>query len=722
MQYRFLLASLSILFTISLTAQKQIEISDIWKDYIFSARGVAGFNFMDDGNYYTLLANDNIEKFNFETGEKVETLLNGRSIKNQLRIESDIDAYNFSEDESQVLLSFESEAIYRRSSKGYFYVYNFSTRNLSKVSEEKISFASFSPDGLKVAFVESNNLFYKNLKSGQLTQITFDGKHNEVINGMADWVYEEEFVITKTFEWSNDSKSLAFIKFDESEVRMYTLEYFRNGMYPEPYTFKYPKVGEANAKVSVHVFSITRGKTTVIDVGNLDDMYIPRIQWTNDSNLLCITKLNRHQNHLQLLLTDVKKNRSTVMLDEVNKYYIDVTNSLTFLKDGKNFIWTSEEEGYNQVYIKAIDGNMSRNITPGNYDVISFYGVDEKNKKIYFKAAKESPMDHQIFEIDLNGKDLKCLTPALGIHNADFSATFDMFVDNHSTINTPPTYNVLSREGKQIRSIEENTTVKNRQLEFGTSNVEFLSITTEDDVELNAWMIKPADFDPAKKYPLFMTQYSGPNSQSVTNSWIGINYWWYQKLAQEGYIIVCVDPRGTGARGEEFRKMTYMQLGHYETIDQIASAKYFGDLDYIDKNRIGIYGWSYGGYMSSLCMLKGADVFKAGIAVAPVTNWKWYDSVYTERYMRTYLENKEGYDKNSPIHFADKLEDPFLIIHGMADDNVHFQNSIEMASALIEADKQYDTYFYPNKNHGIFGGNTRNHLFQKMTNFVLENL
>jgi dipeptidyl-peptidase 4 len=395
---------------------------------------------------------------------------------------------------------------------------------------------------------------------------------------------------------------------------------------------------------------------------------------------------------------------------------------LTFLNDNSGFIWASEKNGYNQVFLYGMDGKEKVALTPGSFDVISLYGIDETNKKAYYLAAEKSPMEHQVFEVGLDGKNKRIMTETKGMNSAQFSSTFDYYVHNNSTINTPPTYTVKDRSGKSIRVIESNTTLTKNLENYIISNAEFFNFKTSEGVQLNGYMIKPKHFNTNRKYPVFMFQYSGPNSQQVTDGWKGSNYLWFQHLAEKGYIVVCVDPRGTGARGEEFRKQTYMQLGHYETIDQIESAKYLASLTYVDGSRIGIYGWSYGGYMSSLCILKGNDIFKAAIAVAPVINWKWYDTIYTERYMRTYKENIKGYDDNSPINFADRLKGKYLLIHGMADDNVHYQNAVEMSNALINTNKQFEALFYPNRNHGIGGGNARIHLFTKMTDFITSNL
>jgi len=535
-------------------------------------------------------------------------------------------------------------------------------------------------------------------------------------------VYEEEFSFAKAFFWSPDGAKLAFIRFNETAVKEFTMTRYNNDLYPEYETFKYPKVGEKNAEVSAHTYCLKNKKINKIDIGEETDIYIPRVKWTKDKNKLIVFKMNRHQNDLTLFLTDAKKNKTKVLLNEKNKYYIDITDNLTFLEDSDQFIWTSEKDGFNHIYLYDMSGNEVAAVTSGDYDVTSFYGVDEKNGKVYYQAAEKSPLRKQVFEVNLDGTEKRTVTNKTGTNRAQWSSTFDYFVNNQSSINTAATYTVHDRSGDVIRVVEDNAEMKNIQKEYGVTPVEFFTFKTSEEVELNGWMIKPSDFDPDKKYPVFMTQYSGPGSQQVTDGWKGNNYWWYQQIAQHGYIVACVDPRGTGARGEEFKKMTYLQLGKYETIDQIEAAKYLGSLDYTDASRIGIYGWSYGGYMSSLCILKGNDVFKSAIAVAPVTSWKWYDTVYTERYMRTLAENEAGYNENSPVYFADRLEGNYLLIHGIADDNVHYQNTAEMMNALIKANKQFDTYSYPNRNHGIYGDNARMHLWTKMNDFIFNKI
>jgi dipeptidyl-peptidase-4 len=432
--------------------------------------------------------------------------------------------------------------------------------------------------------------------------------------------------------------------------------------------------------------------------------------------------MNRHQNHLELLNVDANTGMEKILLEEKNKYFIDIHDNLRFLKDKKQFIWTSEQGGYNHIFLYGLNGKQIKNLTPGSFDVTQFYGLDEEKGVIYYQAAANNPMEREVYSVSINSGISTEMTNEKGTNSAQFSSDYSYYVLNHSTANAAPRYTVYGIKGRKIRTIEDNADMSEMQKSYNVSPVEFFEFKTSEQVSLNAYMIKPPNFNKNKKYPVFMYLYGGPGSQTVTDSWNGSQYWWFQMLAQQGYIVVSVDNRGTGARGEEFRKMTYLQLGKYETMDQIEAAKYLAKQPFIDGNRIGIFGWSYGGYMSSLCILKGNDAFKAAIAVAPVTSWKWYDTIYTERYMRTLEENEAGYKDNSPVYFADRLKGSYLLIHGMADDNVHFQNTVEMTDALIRANKQFDTYFYPNRNHGIYGNNARLHLYTKMTNFIKENI
>ncbi|MEM1325122.1 MAG: S9 family peptidase [Bacteroidota bacterium] len=699
---------------------KDITLEGIWKNYTYYARGVRGFNFLNDGKSYTRLESGKVQQYDFLTSDLVGTLFDSESLQEKINYSD----YTFSDAEDKMLLTTESESIYRYSSRANYYVWDRQSDELEPLFDEgKQMYATFNPSADKVAFVYQNDLYIRDLMSGKVTRVTSDGDYNNIINGATDWVYEEEFALVRAFEWSPDGTKIAFLRFDESEVKEFMMQLYKDELYPENVTFKYPKVGEKNAIVSAHVYDLSNGKLVKIETGDQADQYLPRIQWTPNGEL-CVFRMNRHQSQLDLLIADTATGKTKTLYTEKEDAYVaqGILDNISFLQDGKHFVMTSERDGYHHLYLHNMKtGKQMKQLTSGDWDITNFYGIDEANQMAYYQAAKASPMRKHVYSVDLKGKSTQ-LTKEEGTNNATFSNTFDYFILNHSTINTAPTYGIYDRKGKLIRALEDNKRISNLQEEYSTAPMEFFEFTTADNVQLNGWMLKPADFDESKEYPVFMYLYGGPGSQQVTDGWKGQNYWWFQMLAQQGFIVACVDNRGTGARGEDFKKVTYLQLGHYETIDQIAAAEYLGGLSYTDKDRIGIFGWSYGGYMSSLCLLKGNDVFKAAIAVAPVTSWKWYDTIYTERFMRTLAENEDGYKNNSPVYFANQLKGNYLLAHGIADDNVHYQHAVEMSNALISANKQFDTYAYPNRNHGIYGDNARLHLYTKMTNFLTDKL
>jgi dipeptidyl-peptidase-4 len=582
--------------------------------------------------------------------------------------------------------------------------------------------ATFSPDGKKVAFMRDNNLFIKDLQSGEEKQFTTDGEINKIINGAPDWVYEEEFSFSKAFEWSPDGSSIAFIRFDESKVKEYELTIYGE-LYPEHYKYKYPKAGEDNSVVSVHIYHLADGKTTKVDIGTNTDIYIPRIKWTKNPKVLSVQRLNRLQNKWEILLADADNGSTKVLYTEENKYYIDITDNLYFLDNEKGFIFTSEKDGYNHIYYYDMQGNEVAQLTKGNFDVTEVYGLDEKRALLFYQAAKSSPLNRELFSVNINNGKTEQISTKTGTNSAQFSSDFKYFVNTFSDANTPPYMTVNRDNGNELYVLEDNKELVKLLKQHKYSNKEFFTFKTDDDIELNGWMIKPSDFDSTKRYPVFMYLYGGPGSQTVTNSWGWSNLLWFEMLAQKGYIVVSVDNRGTGARGEVFKKATYLKLGYLETIDQINANKYLGTLPYVDSKRIGIFGWSFGGYMSTLCMTKGAAYFKAGIAVAPVTNWRYYDNIYTERFMRKPQENGDSYDSNSPISHAEKLKGKYLLIHGLADDNVHPQNSMDLITALVNENKQFEMQMYPNSNHGIYTGRyTHYHVYKRMTDFILQNL
>jgi dipeptidyl-peptidase 4 len=718
---RFYPLLLILLFSFALNGQetKIISLEESFQSRTFMAEGLYGLRSMQDGIHYTVQNADSINKYSYKTGKLVETLFSAADFSEL----STFSGYSFNEPETKILIETGVESIYRHSYTASYYVYDRKSGSLLPISKQgKQQLGTFSPDGSQVAFVRANNLYIRDLSEKEEKQITYDGVRNEIINGAPDWVYEEEFGFSQGFHWSPDGKKIAFYRFDERRVQEFHMTMFGE-LYPESYKFKYPKAGELNSLVSVHVYNLETGKTSTMDVGEETDQYIPRIKWTRDPEVLSIMRLNRLQNQLDILHANAENGNSGLVYSETNQYYISEAsdNTITYLSDGESFILNSEMDGYFHLYYFNFNTRELRPITTGDYDISSFLGYDDKQKRLYYSSYEESSLQRHVYSINLDGtKKLKMSTQP-GTNRATFSNTFKYYILNNSSANTPPYITLHNQKGKLIRVLKDNAKLKETVKDYGYAKTEFLTVPTASGQELNAWVIKPNDFDPEKEYPLFMYVYGGPESQNVSDSW-GRRGVWFQILVQQGYVVACVDNRGTNGRGEAFRKATYMKLGELETIDQVEAAQWFGSQEYIDKDRIGIFGWSYGGYMTSLCMTKGKGTFKMGIAVAPVTTWRYYDTVYTERFMRTPQENPDGYDNNSPINFADGLQGKLLLVHGSGDDNVHFQNSMDFVEALVQANKQFEMQFYPNKNHGIYGGNTSLHLYTRMTDFILENL
>ncbi|NPA37024.1 MAG: S9 family peptidase [Chlorobi bacterium] len=728
---RKVLVFLLVVFPFAGLAQenkKNISFDDIFRNYSFFSKGVNGLKSMNDGLHYTTLENGSrIVKYEYATGKETGTIVDLEELK-ECPIES-IQGYEFNNGETMVLVYTNRKGIYRHSFTADYYVIDIARKEISELMEGGGQMvASFSPDGDKVAFVKNNNIYLKKLRFNTVSAITKDGKKNKILNGIPDWVYEEEFSFNKAYEWSPDSKEIAYIKFDESKVKEYSFPLYEAShpkmteysLYPGQYKYKYPKAGEDNSAVSVHVFNVKNRTTKKMDTGNETDIYIPRIRWAMQPERLGIIKLNRHQNQLDLIVANTASTVCRTVFTDRNEYYVDesVLDNLQFTADGKYFIYVGEMDGWNHIYLYTMAGKKVAQVTKGNWDVTDFYGYEPKKKMFYYQSAETSPLRRNVYSISVDGKKKKRLTPENGTNSASFSKGFKYFINSFSNTTTPKVVALYKNDGKQIRVLEDNAKLKERVKQYRISPKEFFTFKTSEGTELNGWMVKPLDFDPSKKYPVLITQYSGPNSQTVRDSW---NVGWEQLLAEKGYVVVSVDPRGTGARGEEFRKCTYMKLGKYESDDMIEAAKYLGSLDYVDASRIGIYGWSFGGFMSALCLSK-SDVFKIGIAVAPVTNWRYYDTVYTERYMRKPQENPKGYDENSPLDLAENLHGRLFLIHGTADDNVHFQNSAEYIDRLVQAGKQFDLFVYPNRNHSIYGGNTRAHLFRMKLDFIFSNL
>lgn len=710
---------LAIIVSFTVNAQNKITIEDVWAKNTFRQAFPDGYNAMNDGLHYTDVKGEDLVTYEIKTGKETGVLVKGTDVKFNGKVLS-LEGYRFSPDESKIILTKESDHIYRRSSKALHYIFDIRTKTLTELSANgKQMFPTFSSDSKKVAFVRDNNIFYKNLENGEEIQVTTDGANNKIKNGWADWVYEEEFSLANYFDWSADGKYLAFVRWDESNVKEYSMDMYNGNLYPDDVTFKYPKAGEDNSIVSVHIYDVAAKKTVTADIGTEKDIYIPRITWTADANL-CIQRMNRLQNKIELLFANAATGASKVILTEEAKTYIDITDNLTFLPENKGFIWSSEMDEYNHLYYYDMNGKLVNQITKGNWDVIEFKGFDEKTNTLFYTSTERGAINRDLYSVSLKGSGKKLLSTAEGQTDADFTNGHKYYVSHYSNANTPPVYELHTADGKLVKVLEDNKALNEKLKSYKLAQKTFFTFKTSEGVELNGWMMKPVDFDATKKYPVYMTAYNGPGSNLVNNSWEGS--FWHQLLCQEGYMVVCVDGRGTLGRGRQFKHCTYLQLGKLETIDQIEVAKYLGTLGYVDKSRIGFMGWSYGGYMASLLISKGADYFKAAIAVAPVTNWKYYDNIYTERFLRKPADNKSGYEDNSPVNFVKQIKGKFLLVHGAADDNVHYQNSMEMAKALVMYNIPFEFMTYPNKNHGIYGGNTRLHLYTKMLNFVKQNL
>ena len=708
--------------TFSLHAQTRPLTNEAIWNWEFAQERLESIHPMKNQSAYTVLKVDyatqtsKIVLYDYATANELAVLVDSSSSA-QIPF---FTGYEFSKNENQILLETASERIYRRSKRATYWVYDLTTKKVSLLFGEKVQQPLFSPDGSKVAFVFQRNIFIKDLENNALEQITTDGSA-DIINGLTDWVYEEEFGFVRAFDWNADSSALAFLQFDETLVPEFSMDIYGEDLYQFPYTFKYPKAGEANAVVSLYLYTLADQKTQALALGDTPTYYLPRMQFAPQPNRLLIQSLNRLQNELILWDVDTQSGVAKKLLTETSSTYVDVHDNLRVLPKG-DFIWTSEKDGYNHLYHYHADGRLKKQLTEGPWEVTRFFGVNEKKKELYYASVEDGSIGRTLFAIGLNGKKKRALSPRKGTNGAAFSADFNYFIHTYEDAQTPRIYTLRNTANASlVREIENNAALVEKAKEHGLVEKTFstLAINGED---LNMWMMKPRDFDPTKKYPLLLFQYSGPGSQSVADRWHGQRDLWHQLLVQKGYIVACVDGRGTGFKGSAFKKATYKELTKLETEDQIAAAKKLGQRAYIDAERIGIWGWSFGGHMATNCILKGSDVFALAIAVAPVTNWRFYDTIYTERFMRTPQENPTGYDDNSPLNYAHLLQGDYLLIHGSGDDNVHVQNTMRMVEALVQANKQFEWMIYPDKNHGIYGGNTSLHLYTKMTNFIESKL
>ncbi len=672
---------------------------------------------MPDGNHFTSVQNGVIVKHQYSDGVAVDTLFGTSKQKSKIKFSD----YEISNGENVLLLKTESEQIYRHSSKANYYIYYRNIDSLRPLSNDgKQQEATLSPNGKMVAYVRDGNLFVLDIYTNIEKQVTYDGAYGKIINGIPDWVYEEEFAFSRAYEWSPSSESIAFYRFDEREVKKYNMNVFGEKLYPDNVDFKYPKAGEKNSEVSIKVYSILGGSTVTVDIGHEKDMYIPRIKWTEIADVLAVHRTNRLQNRYDLLLASALNGNSREVYTENSDRYVEHIGNqkVTFLQDGRRMIVKNETSGYRHLYLYDVSGKMLSTITSGEWEVIDICGIDQKNKYVYYTSSEVSPLEKHLYRVKFNGKGKQQLTHDAGTNNITMSENAQYYIKHHNSVTTPNISTLhYAVKDMQLRVLSDNKEALKKLENVVMPQKEFVMFKSADGQDLNAFVIKPLDFDSTKKYPVFMTQYSGPGSQQVLNRWGNS---WEMELVKEGYIVACVDGRGTGARGYEFRSCTYGDLGKLEVEDQIAAAKQIAQLPYVDADRIGIYGWSYGGFMSLNCIFKGAEVFKMAIAVAPVTSWRFYDTIYTEIFNSTPQLNPKGYDDNSPIHFANLLKGKLLLVHGTADDNVHIQNSYRMIDALLDADKDFDWIIFPDRNHSM--GSRRNYLYKKMVEYTKENL
>lgn len=716
------LTGLLLLITFVSFAQKKLTVADIYDKELFKEETIKSLNWMNDGQYYTALEDNKILRYDVTSGKSDSVIIDGQALNLK------IDDYSFTTDESKLLILTDKQKIYRRSFTAVYYIYTFEGKELKKLSSKgRQSYATVSPDNKNVAFVRDNNLYFVKLSNMSEHQVTTDGKLGSIINGSTDWVYEEELYLTKAFFWSPNSEKLAFYRFDETAVKEYNLQYWDNGaLYPRDYRYKYPKAGEKNSTVTIKVYNLKDNTTQTVDLGKETDIYIPNIQWTKDSDILAIKRLNRLQNQQDIFHYSTKFKSATNILTDKTKTYIHATytDEWIYLDNGTHFLMSSEREGYKHFYIHRMDGQLEYKATSGAYNAEKLIAIDQRSKTpvLYYTSTENGSTERHVYQVDFKGKGKLQLSTKPGVNTADMSKDFKYFISYNSSATSPKEVSLMMTKGnKLVKVLKDNAKLKETVAAYGLTEKILFEVEAADKKLLNAYMIQPANMDSTKKYPLLIYQYSGPGKQDVKNEWQGRHFMWHYMMAREGYIVVGIDCRGTGGKSEEFKKMTYMKMGKMEAEDQVAAAKYLGSLPFVDQDRIGIWGWSYGGYISTLALETGPEVFKAGIAVSPFL-WKYYDTIYSERYLRRPQDNPEGYNEYSIVRNAGKLRSKYLLIHGTGDDNVHFQNAVTLQNELINQGKQFQSFYYPDKDHSLRGAKTKMHLYSMMTNFLLENL
>ncbi len=705
---------------------KKINIDDFlngtfYPNYLYELR------WMKNGQYYTALEDNMIVKYQVMNGQAVDTLYDGN------KFDLAIEEYSFSADEKQLLIATGIKRIYRRSYTAIYYVHNLKEELPRKLSEDPISYATFSPDGKMIAFVRDNDLYFTKLVNMTETRVTSDGVKNKVINGSTDWVYEEELYLTKAFFWSPDNRKIAFYRFDESKVKEYNMQVWNAPkLYPSDYRFKYPKAGEENSVVDIYVYDLEENTKQKMDLGKDADIYVPKITWTQDPNMLAVQRLNRLQNSLDIMHCDIEDGYSEVIFTDRSNKYIDINycSELIYLNDGEHFILSSERDGFKHFYLHGVvDGQVRAKITYGQWEADEIVALDQSGKTpvVYYTSSEGdsdlADQNRHLYKVNVFGKGRTKLSTTVGINSANFSPDCKYYIlYNHSQEQPYKIDLVDNKKGTVVKNLKENSELTLKHEEYGVNPKRYFTFKGRSNFELHGYLIPPTNFDSTKQYPVLVYQYSGPGVQVVRNSWGGRHFYWHQMLAQQGYIVAVVDTRGMSGRGEKFKKCTYKNLGKLEIQDLISTAKFLGNQPFVDKSRIGIWGWSYGGYMSSLALMKGQGLFKMAIAVAPVTSWRFYDTIYTERFLQKPNDNPEGYDSYSPLGNAAELKGEYLLIHGTGDDNVHVQHAIALQQELIKAGKQFQSFFYPDRAHGIGGKANRKHLYHMMTNFVQKNL
>jgi dipeptidyl-peptidase-4 len=713
------------LVAISASAQSsRLTVESIFGSDEF-ASDIAPVIWSDDPAYFTELKQErgttNLYQIEARSGARTLLLRGSDLVPSGQTLPIHIESYQFSQDGSKLLIFTNSVRVWRQNTKGEFYVWDFRRRRLTPVSANPglQQFAKFSPDGRWVGFVRNNNIFVSDTRSDREEQLTSDGGPN-IINGTSDWVYEEELGLRDAFRFSPDGKRIAFWRLDQTQIPPFYLVDDLS-LYPELRTVRYPKAGTVNSEVRIGVVEISSRRTTWIDLGSEPDIYVARMGFADSSDEIWLTRLNRHQNRLDLMLADVRNGESRVVTTDTDAAWVE-NKAPYWIDEGRQFLFESERDGYNQVYLFNRDGTLTTKLTPGQWDVSTVYGVDPARRILYFNGAGEGPLKSLLYRVGLDGGEVTRISSAGGSHAVQFNSDYSLYVDAYSAAGVPTTLTLHTPDGQVVRTISDNRELMQKVRSLGLELPEFISIPVADDVVLNGYIIRPPDFDVSRTYPLLMYVYGGPGSQTVRDSWGGTRYLWHQMLAQEGYLVASVDNRGTGGRGRDFKKVTYQNLGRYEAADQIAAARYMGSLPFVDGERTGIWGWSYGGYMSLMCLLTGPSVFEVAVSVAPVTDWRLYDTIYAERYMRTPAENPRGYAFGAPLSHVDSLQGDLLVVHGTGDDNVHAQNTIQLIQRLEDAGKQFDMRLYPGKTHSIAGTTTRVNLYSLLTQWLREHL